>query len=165
MPGKVNPVIPEAVLQVCAQVVGHDATLAWAGASGSFELNVMIPVMSRAITEQIRLLAAGARLLADRCVAGLSPDRDHARTMAESSPAIVTPLARVIGYEAAARVAKHAVEHRMTIGAAVRDLGLLGSGRLSEDELSRLLDVTTMTGPDGSAGHSGAADQGSPDGR
>src|SRR5215470_1491787 len=64
MPGKVNPVIPEAVLQVCAQVVGHDATLAWAGASGSFELNVMIPVMSRALTEQIRLLSAGARLLA-----------------------------------------------------------------------------------------------------
>ena len=148
MPGKVNPVIPEAVLQVCAQVVGHDATLAWAGASGSFELNVMIPVMSRALTEQIRLLSAGARLLADRCVAGLQPDRDHARRMAESSPAIVTPLARVIGYEAAARVAKHAVEHRMTIGAAVRDLGLIEAGTLTEDQLSRLLDVTRMTGPD-----------------
>ena len=91
MPGKVNPVVPESVLQVCAQVVGHDATIAWAGASGSFELNVMVPVMSRAVLEQLRLLANGARLLADRCVAGLEPDRERALRLAQSSPSIVTP--------------------------------------------------------------------------
>jgi fumarate hydratase, class II len=141
MPGKVNPVVPEAVLQVCAQVVGLDATVAWAGASGSFELNVMVPVMSRALTEQVRLLAAGCRLLADRCVDGLEPDEARMRALAESSPAIVTPLARVLGYDQAARIAKHAVAHRTTIRQAVADLGLV------VDDLDQLLDVTTMTGP------------------
>ena len=141
MPGKVNPVVPEAVLQVCAQVIGLDATVAWAGASGSFELNVMVPVISRALTEQCRLLANGARLLADRCIDGLVPDRERALAMAQSSPAIVTPLARVIGYDQAARVAKHAVAHRITIRQAVLDLGL------EIEHLDALLDVTTMTGP------------------
>jgi fumarate hydratase class II len=146
MPGKVNPVVPEAVLQVCAQVVGHDAAVAWAGASGNFELNVMMPVMARAVIEQTRLLAAAARLLADRTVAGLEPVRERARLMAESSPAIVTPLARVIGYEDAARVAKHALAHRMTIRDAVLDLGILDGAGISEADLDRLLDVTAMTG-------------------
>jgi fumarate hydratase, class II len=147
MPGKVNPVLPEAVLQICAQVVGLDATVAWAGASGNFELNVMVPVMSRALTEQCRLLATGSRLLAERCVAGLQPDRDRMLAMAQSSPAIVTPLARVIGYEQAARVAKHAVQHRTTIREAVVALGLLGTDGLDEAALDRLLDVTRMTHP------------------
>ncbi|HET9657880.1 MAG TPA: class II fumarate hydratase [Kineosporiaceae bacterium] len=147
MPGKVNPVIPEAVLQICAQVVGHDATVAWAGASGTFELNVMVPVMSRAVLEQLRLLSAACRLLADRAVEGLQPDRDRARTQAESSPAIVTPLARVIGYEAAAAVARYAVTHRLTIRQAVLDLGHVGRGELTIEDLDRLLDVTAMTRP------------------
>ena len=146
MPGKVNPVVPEAVLQVCAQVIGHDATVAWAGASGNFELNVMMPVMARAVIEQTRLLAAAGRLLADRTITGLEPVRERARLMAESSPAIVTPLARVIGYEDAARVAKHALAHRMTIREAVLDLGILDGAGLSEEDLDRLLDVTAMTG-------------------
>jgi fumarate hydratase class II len=147
MPGKVNPVIPEATLQVCAQVIGHDATVAWAGASGSFELNVMVPVMSRALLEQVRLLAAVSRLLADRCVAGIEPDRERARSLAESSPSIVTPLNRVIGYEAAAKVAKHAVAQRITVRQAVIDLGHVERGELTEADLDRLLDVTSMTHP------------------
>jgi fumarate hydratase, class II len=147
MPGKVNPVIPEAVLQVCAQVVGHDATLAWAGASGNFELNVMVPVISRALLEQIRLLSRAATLLAERTVAGIKPDAERARAMAESSPSIVTPLARPLGYEAAAAIAKHAVAKRITIKAAAMELGVVERGELTEAELDRLLDVTSMTTP------------------
>jgi fumarate hydratase class II len=146
MPGKVNPVVPEAVLQVCAQVVGHDATVAWAGASGSFELNVMVPVMSRAVLEQLRLLANASRLLADRCVAGLEPDRERALRLAESSPSIVTPLNRVIGYENAAKVAKHAVDHGVTIREAVVGLGFVDRGEIDEATLDELLDVRSMTG-------------------
>ncbi|MFN8076671.1 MAG: class II fumarate hydratase [Kineosporiaceae bacterium] len=147
MPGKVNPVVPEAVLQVCAQVVGHDATIAWAGASGLFELNVMVPVMSRAVLEQLRLLATASRLLADRCVAGIEADRERARAMAESSPSIVTPLARVVGYDAAAAIAKHAVAHRTTIREAVAALGYLERGEVAEGDLAGLLDVEAMTRP------------------
>ncbi len=147
MPGKVNPVVPEAVLQVCAQVAGHDATIAWAGASGNFELNVMVPVISRALLEQIRLLASGSRLLAERTVAGMQPDAEHALALAESSPSIVTPLARSLGYEAAAKIAKHAVAQRITIKAAAIELGVLERGELSEADLDRLLDVRSMTHP------------------
>ena len=147
MPGKVNPVIPEAVLQVCAQVVGHDATLAWAGASGNFELNVMVPVISRALLEQLRLLSNATRLLADRTVDGLEPNLERTRALAESSPAIVTPLARTLGYEAAAAIAKHAVAQRITVKAAALELGVVKNGELTEAELDRLLDVSTMTHP------------------
>jgi fumarate hydratase, class II len=147
MPGKVNPVIPEAVLQVCAQVVGHDATLAWAGASGNFELNVMVPVISRALLEQIRLLSRGAALLAERTVDGIEPDVERSRALAESSPSIVTPLNRHLGYEAAAKIAKHAVAKRITIKQAAMDLGVVERGELTEAELDTLLDVTTMTRP------------------
>ena len=110
MPGKVNPVVPEAVLQVCAQVVGNDATVAWAGRSGNFELNVMLPVIARNLLESIRLLANAARLLADRCVDGIERRTwTRLRGYAESSPSIVTPLNRYIGYDEAAAVAKHAL--------------------------------------------------------
>ena len=81
MPGKVNPVLPEATLMVCAQVVGNDATVAWAGASGSFELNVMMPVMARAVLESIRLLSNSSRVLADRCVAGITANEDRMRSL------------------------------------------------------------------------------------
>ncbi|GAA3590428.1 class II fumarate hydratase [Kineosporia mesophila] len=147
MPGKVNPVIPEAVLQICAQVIGHDATLAWAGASGNFELNVMVPVISRSLLEQIRLLTRGSALLAERVVDGVEPDERRARELAESSPAIVTPLARPLGYEAAAKIAKHAVAERITIKAAAIALGVVERGELTEEELDKLLDVSTMTHP------------------
>jgi fumarate hydratase class II len=147
MPGKVNPVVPEAVLQVCAQVIGHDATIAWAGASGNFELNVMVPVIARSLLEQIRLLAAGCRVLVDRTVSGMRPDVERSRALAESSPSIVTPLARSLGYDAAARIAKHAVARRITIREAAIDLGVVRRGELSEGDLDRLLDVSTMTHP------------------
>ena len=102
MPGKVNPVVCEATLMACAQVVGNDATITAAGAAGSFELNVMLPVMARNILESTQLLAATSRLLADRCVDGIEADEERCRDLAEGSPSIVTPLNRFIGYEAAA---------------------------------------------------------------
>ena len=110
MPGKVNPVIPEAVrAMVCAQVIGNDAAIAFGGAAGNFELNVMLPVMARNLLESIRLLANISRLLADRCVDGIEADVERCREFAESSPSIVTPLNRYIGYEDAAKVAKQAL--------------------------------------------------------
>jgi fumarate hydratase class II len=147
MPGKVNPVVPEAVLMVCAQVVGNDATVAWAGASGNFELNVMIPVMARNVLESTRLLGNAARLLADRCVDGLEADEERCRRYAESSPSVVTPLNRVIGYEAAAKVAKHAVAEGTTVREAVLALGYVERGEVSEEQLDAALDVMSMTSP------------------
>ena len=147
MPGKVNPVIPEAVLMVAARVIGNDATVAWAGASGVFELNVQIPVMAQSILESVRLLANTSRLLADRTVAGIEANEARALALAESSPSIVTPLNRVIGYEAAAKVAKYAVEHQVTIRQAVVDLGHVERGEISESDLDAALDVLAMTRP------------------
>ncbi|WP_127782195.1 class II fumarate hydratase [Rhodococcus sp. X156] len=143
MPGKVNPVIPEATLQVCSQVVGNDAAIAWAGASGSFELNVQIPVMARNLLESIRLLSSSSRLLADRCIDGLEADEDHCRELAESSPSIVTPLNSAIGYEEAAKVAKQALAERRTIREVVIDRGHVPD-RISEEKLDAALDVLAM---------------------
>ena len=147
MPGKVNPVIPEATLMVCAQVVGNDATVAWGGAAGNFELNVMLPVIGRNVLESIRLLANVTRLLADRCVDGITANADRVREYAESSPAIVTPLNRFLGYEEAASIAKQALAERRTIRAVVIDRGHVASGRLTEDQLDEALDVMRMTRP------------------
>jgi fumarate hydratase class II len=146
MPGKVNPVIPEAVLMVAARVVGNDATVAWAGASGSFELNVQIPVIALGVLESIRLLSTSSRLLADRTVDGIEADVERCLHLAEASPSIVTPLNRVIGYEAAAKVAKHAVAQSMTVRQAVVDLGFVERGEIAEADLDAALDVRTMTG-------------------
>ncbi|WP_054816259.1 class II fumarate hydratase [Nocardia arizonensis] len=143
MPGKVNPVLPEAVTQVAAQVIGNDATVAFSGASGAFELNVYIPVMARNLLESIRLLANVSRLFADRCVRGLAANEEHLRVLAESSPSIVTPLNSAIGYEEAAAVAKEALKERKTIRQTVIDRGLIGE-RLSLEELDRRLDVLSM---------------------
>ena len=147
MPGKVNPVIPEATLMVAARVVGNDATVAWAGASGAFELNVQIPVIAQAVLESVRLLANACRLLADKTVAGITANVERARALAESSPSIVTPLNRVIGYEAAAKVAKHAVKHGITVRQAVVDLGFVERGEVTEEQLDAALDVLSMTRP------------------
>ena len=147
MPGKVNPVLPEATLMVCAQVVGNDATVAWAGASGSFELNVMMPVMARNVLESIRLLSTSSRLLADRCVVGIEPDVERSRELAESSPSIVTPLNRLIGYENAAKVAKQSVAERRTIREVVLEHGYVERGELTEAQLDEALDVLAMTRP------------------
>ncbi|GIG24454.1 class II fumarate hydratase [Cellulomonas denverensis] len=147
MPGKVNPVICEAVLMVCARVVGNDATVAWAGASGSFELNVQIPVMGQALLESERLIANAARVLADKTLDGLEVDVERGRAYAGSSPSIVTPLNRVVGYEAAAKIAKHAVAHQLTVRDAVIDLGYVGRGEISTEQLDQALDLLRMTRP------------------
>ncbi|MCP2263106.1 class II fumarate hydratase [Promicromonospora thailandica] len=147
MPGKVNPVIPEAVLMVCARVIGNDATVAWAGASGSFELNVQIPVIAQGVLESIRLLSSSARVLADKTVSGITANVDRARALAESSPSIVTPLNRAIGYESAAKVAKHAVKEGITVRQAVLDLGFVERGEVTEEQLDTALDVLSMTRP------------------
>ncbi|MEY3128807.1 MAG: hypothetical protein RL405_127, partial [Actinomycetota bacterium] len=123
MPGKVNPVIPEAVMMVCARVIGNDSTVAWAGASGNFELNVAIPVMGNALLESIRLLSNSMRLLADKTVDGLEANVERSRALAESSPSIVTPLNKYIGYEAAAKIAKHSVAKGITVREATIELG------------------------------------------
>jgi fumarate hydratase class II len=147
MPGKVNPVVPEAVCMVCAQVVGNDAAVAWGGGAGSFELNVMLPMMARNLLESIRLLANASRLLADRCIAGIEADVDRCREYAESSPSIVTPLNRYIGYEAAAKVAKKALAERRTIRDVVIEEGHVERGDLTEEQLDEALDVLSMTRP------------------
>jgi fumarate hydratase class II len=147
MPGKVNPVVPEAVLMVCARVIGNDQTVAWAGASGNFELNVAIPVMGTSVLESIRLLANSTRVLADKTVEGLEANVERARALAESSPSIVTPLNRVIGYEAAAKVAKYSVANQKTIREAVIEMGFVERGELSLEELDAALDVLKMTKP------------------
>ena len=147
MPGKVNPVLAEALLMVCAQVVGNDATVAWSGAAGNFELNVMLPVMARNILESIRLLAAASRTFADRCVDGITANVERAREYAESSASIVTPLNRYIGYEEAAKVAKQALSERKTIREVVIERGHVRDGRLTEEQLDTALDVLGMTQP------------------
>ncbi|KUI37164.1 class II fumarate hydratase [Mycobacterium sp. IS-1496] len=143
MPGKVNPVLPEAVTQVAAQVVGNDAAVAWGGAAGAFELNVYIPMMARNLLESFKLLTNVSRLFAERCIDGLVANEEHMREQAESSPSIVTPLNSAIGYEEAAKVAKEALKERKTIRQTVIDRGLIGD-KLSEEELDRRLDVLAM---------------------
>jgi len=128
-------------------VIGNDATVAWAGASGAFELNVQIPVMALGVLESIRLLASASRLLADRTVAGIEANEARARAYAESSPSIVTPLNRVVGYEAAAKIAKYSVAHGITVREAVLALGYVERGEISEAQLDTALDVMKMTRP------------------
>jgi fumarate hydratase class II len=145
MPGKVNPVLPEAMSMVCAEVIGNDAAISFAGASGNFELNVMMPVMAANLLGSIRLLTNSVRLLADKCVVGIEADEEHCRELAESSPSIVTPLNRVIGYEKAAGVAKKAVKERRTIRDVVIGEGYVEHGELTEEQLDAALDVLSMT--------------------
>lgn len=147
MPGKVNPVIPEAVLMVCSKVIGNDATITWAGASGNFELNVAIPVMGNSLLESIRLLSSSMRVLADKTVSGLEINEDRARQMAGSSPSIVTPLNKYIGYEAAAKIAKHAVAMSITVREATIELGYVDGEKLTMEQLDEALDVLPMTRP------------------
>jgi fumarate hydratase class II len=147
MPGKVNPVICEAVCQVCTQVVGNDAAVAFGAAAGNFELNVMMPVIARNLLSSARLLAAAATLLADRCVAGITADAKRLRRNAESSPAIVTALNRYLGYEAAAKVAHEALRTGATIREVVIGMGHVERGDITEAQLDQALDVLRMTRP------------------
>jgi fumarate hydratase class II len=147
MPGKVNPVIPEALCMVCAQVTGNDAAVAFGGGAGSLELNVMLPMMARNLLESIRLLANISRLSADRCVDGITADVARCKEYAESSPSVVTPLNRYIGYEEAAKVAKQSLAERKTIRQVVLERGYVEQGKLTEAQLDEALDVLSMTHP------------------
>jgi len=147
MPGKVNPVIPEAVSMVCAQVIGNDASIAFGGAAGNFELNIMLPMLARNLLESIRLLSTASVLFADRCVSGIAADEARAREYAEGSPSVATALNPVLGYEEAASIAKQALAERKTIRQVVIERGHVDSGKVSLEELDRLLDVMRMTKP------------------
>lgn len=149
MPGKVNPVLPEATVQVAAQVIGNDATIAFAGAQGNFDLLVMLPVMAANLLQSINILGNVSRVLADRCVDGLVANEDACLRYAESSPSIVTPLNRLIGYENAAKIAKHSVKANMTVREAVEDLGFVERGEVTPEQLDVALDVHSMTSPAG----------------
>ncbi len=144
MPGKVNPVICEATLQVVAQVVGNDAAVAFAGAQGNFQLNVNLPVIARNVLESARLLAAVSRLLADKVFAGLTVNVETARAYAEGSPSIVTPLNAYLGYEEAAAVAKQALAELRPIREVVLERGHVAGGALTEEQLDEALDVLGM---------------------
>ncbi|RNL80878.1 class II fumarate hydratase [Nocardioides marmorisolisilvae] len=147
MPGKVNPVLPEATLMVCAQVIGNDAAITTAGAAGNFELNVMMPVIARNLLESIRILSSSSVLLADRCVDGITADAERMRTYAQSSPSIVTPLNRYLGYEEAAKVAKESLKAGRTIRDQVLEMGYVDRGVLTLEQLDAALDVEGMTHP------------------
>jgi fumarate hydratase, class II len=144
MPGKVNPVISEATMMVVAQVIGNDAAVAFAGSQGNFQLNVMLPVIARNVLESARLLSAVARLLADKVFAGVEANVDRMRELAESSPSIVTPLNRYLGYEEAASIAKQSLKERKTIRQVVLERGHVENGTLTEAQLDEALDVLRM---------------------
>jgi fumarate hydratase class II len=140
MPGKVNPVVAEAVCQVVAQVIGNDAAVAFGGAAGNFELNVMLPVIARNLLESIRLLASVSRTLADKAVAGIEADEERCRMYALSSPAVGTALTPYIGYEETAKVIKASLAEGKDLRTVVLERGLL-----SEAEADKALDVEAMT--------------------
>jgi fumarate hydratase class II len=147
MPGKVNPVLPEATVQVAAQVIGNDAAVAFAGSQGNFELNVMLPLIARNLLESIRLITNVSHLLAERCIDGLVADVERCRNFAESSPSIVTPLNKYIGYEEAAAVAKQALKEGKRIKQVVLERGYVEAGKLTGEQLDAALDVLSMTHP------------------
>jgi fumarate hydratase class II len=140
MPGKVNPVIPEVVTQVGAQVMGNDVTIAFAGAQGNFELNVFVPVIARDLLDSIGLLTNACRVFADTCIAGIEANADKLKEYAESSPSIGTALTPYIGYEAAAAIVKESARTGKAIRAIVRRRKLM-----TDAELDRALDVEAMT--------------------
>ena len=148
MPGKVNPVLCETATQVSAQVIGNDAAVAFSGTQGQFELNVFIPVMARNVLESSRLLANTSRVFAERCIDGIEANVEQMKKYAESSTSIVTPLNSAIGYENAAKAAKHALNENITVREAVIDLGFVDGEKLTEEELDKRLDVLAMANTD-----------------
>jgi fumarate hydratase class II len=149
MPGKVNPVMSESMMMVCAQVFGNDTCITWAGANGNFELNVMMPVMAHALLESIRLLANAANAFTEKCVTGIVANKERCRELVELSMAMVTSLAPKIGYDRAAEIAKESAK----TGKTVREI-CQAKKILPESELNRILDPVAMTEPggEGSAG-------------
>ncbi len=140
MPGKINPVIPESVMMICATVIGNDTAITIGGQHGNFELNVMMPMMAHHLLESIRLLSHGARNLVDRCIQGIVANRERASALVENSLAMVTALVPKIGYDAAAKIAQQAYATGKTIRQVALELHLL-----PEDELTRLLDPMRQT--------------------
>jgi fumarate hydratase class II len=140
MPGKVNPVMSEMVMQVAAQVIGNDAAVAWSGANGNFELNVMMPVMAHNLLESIGLLSSAAATFAAKCVDGITVNDDRPRQLLEKNAIIVTALNPHIGYDNGARIAKESA----ATGRSVREL-VLEAGLMSEAELDAALDLKKMT--------------------
>ena len=141
MPAKVNPVIPEAVCQVAAQVIGNDLTITVGGMLGNFELNVMMPVKGHNLLQSIRLLSNSSRVFADKCISGIKADRKRCEEMVEKSLAMVTSLAPIIGYDAAAKIAKEAYD----TGRTIREI-CMEKNVLPEDQLKKVLDPWSMTG-------------------
>ena len=144
MPGKVNPVMSEALMQVCAQVIGNDATVTWAGANGNFDLNVMMPVLAHNILESIRLLAAASNVFRERCVTGIKANVKRCNELVEYSMAMVTSLAPIIGYDKAAKIAKESAQTGKTVREICREQNIL-----PEAELEKALDPIEMTKPGG----------------
>jgi len=142
MPGKVNPVVPESLIQVCAQVIGNDSAISLAGLSGNFELNVMMPLIAYNLLQSIRLLANAVNLFSKKCIRGLKADRQRCEEMIEKSLALATALTPKIGYEEGARIAKKAYAQNKTIRQVVEDEGLF-----SKEELTPLLDPRSMISP------------------
>jgi len=142
MPGKVNPVMAESLIQVCAQVVGHDAAITLGGLSGNFELNVMMPLIAYNLLQSIALLAAAVRQFGERCINGLEAKEERCGALVEQSLAMVTALAPAIGYDRAARIAKEAFESGRTVREICREKEVLPG-----KELDALLDPRPMTEP------------------
>jgi fumarate hydratase class II len=142
MPGKVNPVVPESLIQVCAQVIGNDSAITLAGLSGNFELNVMMPLITTNLLQSIHLLANAVKNFSKRCIHGLKADRKRCEEMVERSLALATALTPQMGYEEAARIAKKAYVQHQTIRQVVEEEGLL-----SKEDLRLLLDPRSMISP------------------
>ena len=140
MPGKVNPVMSEMMMQVSAQVFGNDAAITWSGANGNFELNVMMPLIAHNLLESVSLLANACDTFRERCIEGLEANQDRARELVERNAIIVTALNPYIGYDAGAKIAKEAV----VTGRSVREL-VLEAGLMSEEDLDKALDIKKMT--------------------
>jgi fumarate hydratase class II len=142
MPGKVNPVIPESTMMLCATVMGHDVAVTVGAQHGNFELNVMMPMMADHLLESIRLLTNGSRNLVDRCIKGITANKERAESLIEGSLAMCTALAPIIGYDSAAKIAKEAFATGKTIREVAREHKVL-----PENELNRALDPARMTKP------------------
>ncbi|MGQ9655916.1 MAG: class II fumarate hydratase, partial [Thermodesulfobacteriota bacterium] len=142
MPGKVNPVIPEAIMMLCATVMGHDVAITIGAQHGNFELNTMMPMMADHLLESIRLLTHGARILANRCVTGVVANEERTKALLEGSLAMVTALAPIVGYDEAAEIAQEASASGKTVRQVARERHLL-----PEEELNRILDPLRLTEP------------------
>ncbi|MCB1230368.1 MAG: class II fumarate hydratase [Verrucomicrobiae bacterium] len=142
MPGKVNPVMSEAAMQVCAQVIGNDAAITWGGANGNFELNVMMPMMAQNLLDSIRLLARVGNLLRERCIDGIEANEARCRDLIEQSMSMVTSLAPLIGYDTATKIAKKAAETGKTVREICEEMEVLPA-----DQLESALDPASMTEP------------------